>query len=68
MNSDIIKGKWQEIKGKLKTQWANLTDDDILKAEGSYDKLCGRIQERYGHNKDRVEKEISEFIKKNKWK
>lgn len=67
MNKDIIEGKWHEVKGKLKQQWGKITDDDVLKMKGNYEELCGVIQERYGYQKDKAEKEVKDFIYKNKW-
>lgn len=67
MNEDIIKGQWKEIQGKLKEQWGKLTDDDILRIEGSYEKLYGTIQKTYGLEKDQTEKDIQAFLKKNGW-
>lgn len=68
MNKDIIKGKWHEMKGKLKQQWGKLTDDDIAKIEGSAEELQGALQKRYGYEKDQAEKEIKTFLDKNDWK
>lgn len=67
MNIDIIKGHWHEIKGKLKTQWGKLTDDDIKKMEGSSEELSGALQKAYGYEKDQANKEIKKFIDQNKW-
>ena len=44
MNSLIIKGNWNELAGKLKQQFANLTDDDLLFKEGKEEELLGRLQ------------------------
>ena len=67
MNKDIIEGKWDEIKGKVKEQWGKLTDDDIKQVEGSYDQLHGNLQKKYGYTKDQADEEIKKFIEKNKW-
>ena len=48
MNTTEIKGNWNEIKGKLKQQYADLTDDDLLYEEGKEDELYGKIQKRIG--------------------
>jgi uncharacterized protein YjbJ (UPF0337 family) len=48
MNKLQIKGNWNEVKGKLKQQYAKLTDDDLTYAEGKEDELLGRIQKRLG--------------------
>lgn len=49
-----IKGNWNELKGRAKQEWANLTDDDLLYVEGKEDELLGRIQNRTGKTKDEV--------------
>ncbi len=48
MNDDILKGKWGQLKGKVKEQWGKLTDDEIDALDGRKDQLVGRVQERYG--------------------
>lgn len=68
MNKDIIQGNWKEAKGKIRQQWANLTDDEIAKAKGTREELSGMIQKAYGYQKDRTEKEIDDFIKNNNYK
>lgn len=49
-----LKGKWNQLKGKAKQQWGNLTDDDLTYVEGKEDELYGRIQEKTGKSKDEV--------------
>ena len=61
MNPDIIKGKWAQIRGKLKEKWGKLTDDDVNQAQGHYDYLVGKVQERYGIAKDKAEAQVKEF-------
>jgi uncharacterized protein YjbJ (UPF0337 family) len=67
MNKEIIKGKWHEIKGKLKTQWGKLTDDEITQINGSSEELEGILQKKYGYQKDQAQKEIKSFLDKNNW-
>ncbi len=67
MNKDIVQGHWQEIKGKLRQQWGDLTDSDISRVKGTRQELRGLIQQKYGYEKDRVEKEIDTFLSKNGW-
>ncbi|MEC0240857.1 CsbD family protein [Paenibacillus dokdonensis] len=57
MDSNVFKGKWNQLKGEAKKQWGELTDDDLDKIDGEKDKLVGKLQERYGHTKDDAEKE-----------
>ena len=49
-----IKGNWNELKGRAKQEWGDLTDDDLLYVEGKEDELLGRIQNRTGKTKDEV--------------
>ena len=49
-----LKGNWNELKGKMKQQYAQLTDDDLTFEEGKDDELVGRIQKRIGKTKDQV--------------
>lgn len=55
---DKLKGNWNLIKGKLKSRYAELTDDDLLYAEGKEDELLGVIQRKTGESKEK----INEFI------
>src|SRR5690606_32141094 len=61
MNSLQLKGNWNEIKGKLKQQYADLTDDDLMYAEGKEDELYGRLQKKLGKSKEEVQKLINEL-------
>lgn len=49
-----LKGKWNELKGKAKQQYADLTDDDLMYEEGKEDELVGRIQNKLGKTRDEV--------------
>ena len=55
MNKDQFKGSLRQFKGELKKKWGKLTDDDLLEAEGDYDKFLGVVQKRYGDQKEHVE-------------
>jgi uncharacterized protein YjbJ (UPF0337 family) len=61
MNNDIIKGKWSQLHGKLKTQWSKLTDDDLGQMGGHREYLVGKMQERYGIVKDVADAQVAEF-------
>ena len=56
-----MKGSWNEIKGKLKQKYGQLTDDDLTFAEGKDDELLGRLQKRLGRTKDELRSEIEEM-------
>jgi uncharacterized protein YjbJ (UPF0337 family) len=61
MNDDKIKGQWKQIAGKAKAQWGKLTDDDLKVAEGNSEYLTGKIQERYGIQRDEAKKQVKDF-------
>lgn len=53
-----LKGNWNEVKGKIKQKYADITDDDLLYEEGKDDELVGRIQKKVGQSKEEVKKWI----------
>ena len=53
-----IKGSWNEVKGKLKQKYGNLTDDDLTFAEGKDEELLGRLQKKLGRSKEEIRQEI----------
>jgi len=58
MNKLQLKGTWNEVKGKLKQKYGELTDDDLLFTEGKEDELYGRLQTKLGKTKDEIRKVI----------
>jgi len=61
MNKLQFKGSWNEIKGKLKQQYGNLTDDDLVFAEGKDDELISRLQKKLGKSKDEVRQMVEKL-------
>ncbi|WCE05266.1 CsbD family protein [Pseudoxanthomonas sp. JBR18] len=61
MNKDIIAGNWKQLKGKAQAKWGDLTDDVFDVAEGNSEYLAGKLQERYGWDRDRANREVSAF-------
>lgn len=59
--TDKLKGNWNVIKGSLKQEYAELTDDDLSYQEGQEDELLGRIQKKIGKTKDEVKEFIDKF-------
>lgn len=49
-----LRGSWNEIKGKAKQQYADLTDNDLLYEEGKEDEMVGRLQRKLGKSRDEV--------------
>jgi uncharacterized protein YjbJ (UPF0337 family) len=61
INTDQIKGMWKQIRGEAKIQWGKLTDDDLDQVDGNTDKLIGKVQERYGYERQQAEEEVNRF-------
>ena len=66
MNEDILKGKWNELKGEAKKKWGKLTDDDLMVISGQKEKLVGALQTKYGYAKEKAEEEYKAFHDKHK--
>lgn len=62
MNWSTLQGNWNEAKGKVKTQWGRLTDDDLTQVQGQKDRLVGVIQQKYGIARDKAEQQLEEFM------
>lgn len=62
MNKEIIKGKWNQIKGKLKEKYGELTDDDLTYSEGKFDEMLGKIQEKTGKSLDDLKKDFGSLF------
>jgi uncharacterized protein YjbJ (UPF0337 family) len=63
MNWDQVQDNWLYLKGKLKDNWAKLTDEDITRINGRRDELAARLQERYGFAKSEAEREIGAWLR-----
>lgn len=66
MNKDILKGNWKQFRGEIQKQWGKLTDDDMDVINGEKDKLVGSMQERYGWNRERAEREVTDYFGRQK--
>jgi len=67
MNRDIAGGNLKQLKGKIKQQWGKLTDDEIEEVAGSVDILAGKLQERYGWERDEAERQVKDFSSRHGW-
>jgi uncharacterized protein YjbJ (UPF0337 family) len=67
MDWDRVEGNWKQIKGKIKEQWGDLTDDDLDEIAGKREQLEGKIQERYGLEKDRVRRDVDDWYNSQTW-
>jgi len=62
MNTDVLQGKWTQLKGTVRKQWGKLTDDDVDQIQGDAEILQGRIQERYGRTKEQAKEEVDKWL------
>ncbi len=60
--TDILQGRWRELKGFVKQRWSKLTAADIAKLTGRQDELVGLLQQRYGYGKEQAELEINKWL------
>ena len=61
MNSDQLEGKWKQVKGEFKKKYGKLTNDDVTYADGEFDKMIGKLQEKTGRTKEEIRKEIKDW-------
>ena len=64
LNKDIMVGRWEQIKGRVKQRWGRLTDDQLNRISGYHDELVGVITERYGYTHERARKNVDDFIQR----
>jgi uncharacterized protein YjbJ (UPF0337 family) len=62
MNWTQVQGRWGQVKGKIRSSWAKLTDDDLTNVAGKRDVLVGKIVERYGLLKEQAERDVDAWI------
>jgi uncharacterized protein YjbJ (UPF0337 family) len=62
MMEDVMKGKWNQLKGRIRQQWGRLTDDDVAQINGERDILIGKIQEYYGRTRIEAEAELAGWL------
>ena len=61
-NDNILKGKWNELKGDVKKLWGKLTDDDLEKAKGDAQSLGGIVQEKYGIKEEEFREKMNDLM------
>jgi uncharacterized protein YjbJ (UPF0337 family) len=62
MNNEILKGRWNQVKGDIRSKWGKITDDDLTQIQGDAQKMIGKLQERYGLRREQAEKDLTEFL------
>lgn len=66
MEKDTLAGQWKQLRGEVQRKWGKLTDSDLDEIQGDLQKLLGKIQEHYGHAKERAQREVDELLQSHK--
>lgn len=62
MNKHMLKGNWKQLSGLVKLQWGRLTDDDLTRVEGEFDRLVGLVQKKYGLARLEAKRQVESFL------
>ena len=63
MNTNLVKGKWKEIKGQIIKSWGKITDDELEQTKGDLKKVAGIVQKKYGETQESVKERLNRFVK-----
>jgi uncharacterized protein YjbJ (UPF0337 family) len=61
VNTQVLQGQWNQVRGQLKKKWGQLTEDDLKFANGNLDQLVGRIQNKTGEAREAIESFLDEM-------
>ena len=61
MNWDQIEGRWTEVKGKARARWGEITDDELDQIGGKKDQLVGKLQQKYGLEREEAERRADDW-------
>jgi uncharacterized protein YjbJ (UPF0337 family) len=64
MNWDVVRGKWNQVKGKAREEWGDITDDEWQQLKGDRDQLVGKVQERYGWARNDAEHRVDNWAER----
>ncbi len=63
-NSEQFEGRWDRVKGQLRQQWGDLTDDELEEAKGNREELIGKIKQKYGDTKESIGEKVDQIMAK----
>jgi len=66
MNRDRVEGNWKQLRGNLREQWGKLLGNESGVDAGRRDQLAGSIQVRQGISKEEIERQLSDFLDRNR--
>jgi len=59
-NQQTLQGNWNEISGKIREKWGQITDDELGRVKGDISQIAGLIQRKTGTARDEVEKFLND--------
>jgi uncharacterized protein YjbJ (UPF0337 family) len=54
INQQVLEGSWNELRGKIREKWGQLTNDDVQQFDGNIDQLVGKIQRKTGEAREKI--------------
>jgi len=60
-----LEGKWDQLRGRVKETWGDLTDDELDQTEGKWDRVVGTIKEKTGEAREEIERKLNELTDRN---
>ena len=61
INAQELQGQWNQLRGRVKEKWGQLTDDDLQMQGGNVDQLIGRIQQKTGEGREAIEQFLTDL-------
>jgi uncharacterized protein YjbJ (UPF0337 family) len=68
VNTQVLQGQWNQVRGQLKKKWGQLTEDDLKFTNGNIDQLVGRIQHKTGEAREAIEGFLDELTSQGRWR
>jgi uncharacterized protein YjbJ (UPF0337 family) len=64
MNWDVVRGKWNQLKGKAREEWGDITDNEWEEMKGDREQMVGKLQERYGWMRNDAERRVDDWAER----
>jgi uncharacterized protein YjbJ (UPF0337 family) len=62
VKTEILKGKWLQIRHDVRHWWQRMTDADVDLIQGDPERFIGKLQELYSYGREEAEMELNEFL------
>lgn len=53
-------GRWDQLRGRVKSLWGDITDDELTQTQGDYEQLVGKIKEKTGQSREEIERQLND--------